>query len=95
MGELRKSRPDSLTVRATRQWTSIDANSQLLANNLALRNIIAEEVKVATDPLRDRIAALEAREESTKTIVRRVFQRLSAHRHLSRRAGEDRSALRT
>lgn len=46
------------------------------AENIALNKYIDEKVTAATQPLIDRIAALEAREESTKTIVRRVFQRL-------------------
>jgi DNA-binding protein len=46
------------------------------AQNIELNRYIDEKVKAATTPLVDRIAALEAREDSTKTIVRRFFQRL-------------------
>jgi hypothetical protein len=53
------------------------------AQNLELGKYIDERVLKATGPLEQkiteqatRIAALEAREDSTKTIVRRFFQRL-------------------
>lgn len=46
------------------------------AQNIELNKYIDEKVTAATQPLVDRIVALEAREDSTKTIVRRFFQRL-------------------
>lgn len=46
------------------------------AQNLELNKYIDEKVAAATDPLVTRIKALEEREDSTKTIVRRFFQRL-------------------
>jgi hypothetical protein len=46
------------------------------AQNIELNKYIDEKVAAATRPLVERIAALEAREDSTKTIVRRFFQRL-------------------
>lgn len=46
------------------------------AQNIELNKYIDDKVAAATAPLVERIAALEAREDSTKTIVRRFFQRL-------------------
>lgn len=46
------------------------------AQNLDLREFIAAEVRSATEPLEQRIADLEERARTTKTIVRRYFQRL-------------------
>jgi hypothetical protein len=53
-----------------------DSDAQVFGTADAVFARIDEKVEAATAPLRARITALEAREDSTKTIVRRFFQRL-------------------
>jgi hypothetical protein len=76
-----------LTVLATRKRDRNTDSKERFAQNIELRKFVSEEVTsavtAATAPLEARIseqaariAALEAREDSTKTIVRRFFQRL-------------------
>jgi hypothetical protein len=65
-----------LTYLATRKKTVVDDATQRFQDNLALNQYIDERVKAATDKLVVRVEALEAREDNTKKIVRRFFQRL-------------------